>query len=58
MKGIFSTLHAIARREYLPHTSVTVIGHLSLVQHDWQKADNICDKFKQEHILSSVNYID
>ena len=58
MNGIFSTLNAIARTGYLPHTSVTVIGDLSLVQSDWQKADNICGKFKQDHNVSSVNYVD
>jgi hypothetical protein len=42
----------------LTYTSVTFVADLTLVQNDWQKADIICGKFKQEHTLSSVNCID
>ena len=42
----------------LTYTSVTVVADLTLVQNDWQKADIICCKFKQEHTVSSVNCID
>ena len=58
-KGTFSTLRAVARTGYLPHLhSFTVVADLTLVQNDWQKADIICGKFKQEHTVSSVNCID
>ena len=57
MNGIFSTLHAIARTGYLPQLhSFTVVAYFSLVQNDWQKADNICGKFKEEPTVLFFNY--